>query len=56
MVQYKAALLITGAIIGTSRDRLYKEFDLESLADRRWSPGLFSSKNLTGTLTILSLK
>ena len=35
MVQYKAAVVITGAIIGTSRDRIYKEFDLEPSADRR---------------------
>ena len=41
MVQYKAALVITGAIKGTSRDRLYQELGLESLADRRWSRRLF---------------
>ena len=35
-VQYNAALTITGAIRGTSRDRLYQELGLESLADRRW--------------------
>ena len=37
MVQYKAALVITGAIKGTSRDRLYQELGLESLADGRSS-------------------
>ena len=31
MVQYRAALVITGAIKGTSRDRLYQELGLESL-------------------------
>ena len=36
MVQYKAALASTGAIKGTSRDRLYQELGLESLGDRRW--------------------
>ena len=41
MVQYKAALTITGAIKGTSRDRLYQELDLESLEDRRWPRRLF---------------
>ena len=41
MVQYKAALVITGAIKGTSRDRLYLELGLESLVDRRWSRRLF---------------
>ena len=37
----KAALVITGAIKGISRDRLYQELGLESLADRRWSRRLF---------------
>ena len=36
MIQYKAALAITGAIQGTSRDRIYAELGLESLKDRRW--------------------
>ena len=35
-VQYNAALAITGAIRGTSRDRIYQELGLESLSDRRW--------------------
>ena len=37
MIQYRAALVITGAIKGTSRDLLYQEIGPESLADRRWS-------------------
>ena len=41
MVQYRAALVITGAIKGTSRDRLYQEIGLESPVDRRWSRKLF---------------
>ena len=42
MVQYKAALVITGATKGTSRDRLYQEeLGLESLTDRRWFHRLF---------------
>ena len=32
-VQYSAALTFTGAIKGTSRERLYKELGLESLCD-----------------------
>ena len=36
-VQYTASLVITGAIKGTSRERLYKELGLESLSARRWS-------------------
>ena len=35
-VQYKAVLAITGAIKGTSRDKIYKELGLESLKSRRW--------------------
>ena len=35
-VQYSAALIITGAIKGTSREHLYKELGLESLSYRRW--------------------
>ena len=41
MVQYNAALVITGAIKGTSRDRMYREPGLESLAERRWSRKIF---------------
>ena len=36
-VQYNAALAITGCILGTSREKLYYELGLESLADRRFS-------------------
>ena len=35
-VQYKATLAITGAIQGTSRDKIYRELGLESLKSRRW--------------------
>ena len=36
-VQYDAALAITGAIKGSSRERLYQELDcLESLINRHW--------------------
>ena len=35
-VQYKAALAITGAIQGTSRDKIYEKLGLESLKARRW--------------------
>ena len=47
MVQYRAALVITGAIKGTSRDRLYQELGLESLANTRWSRRLFFFHKLT---------
>ena len=35
-MQYKATLAITGAIEGTSRDKIYQELGLESLESRRW--------------------
>ena len=35
-VQYNAALAITGAIRGSSREKLYQELGFESLRDRRW--------------------
>ena len=35
-VQYNAALAITGAIKGTSREKVYQELGLEYLQQRRW--------------------
>ena len=35
-VQYNAALAITGAIHGSSREKLYQELGFESLHDRQW--------------------
>ena len=35
-IQYNATLSITGAIRGTSREKLYQELGLESLQKRRW--------------------
>jgi len=35
-VQYQAALAITGAIHGTSQNKIYQELGLESLKSRRW--------------------
>ena len=35
-VQFKATLVITGAIHGTSRDKTYQELGLEPLKSRRW--------------------
>ena len=56
MVQYRAALVITGAIKGTSRDRLYQELGLESLADRRWYRRLFFFHKITQGLLPSSLQ
>ena len=46
-VQYKAAIAITGAIQGTSRDKIYEELGLESLKARRWC------KRLSGMFKIM---
>ena len=35
-VQYNSALAITGAIRGTSKEKIYHELGLESLEKRRW--------------------
>ena len=41
MIQYRAAVVITGRIKDASRDHLFQEIGLESLADRRWSRKIF---------------
>ena len=35
-IQYNAALAITGAVRGTSREKLYQKLGFESLQQRRW--------------------
>ena len=35
-IQYNAAIAITGAIRGTSSEKLFQELGLESLRSRRW--------------------
>ena len=35
-IQYNACLAITGAIRGSSREKIYQELGLESLQHRRW--------------------
>ena len=35
-IQYSAALAVTGALRGTSRQRLYKELGWENFYQRRW--------------------
>ena len=47
-VQYDACLVITGAIIETSRERLYRELGLETPNDRRWSRKFFFHKIIKG--------
>ena len=53
MVQYSAALIITGAFTRTSRDKIYQELGLESLADRRWTRKKKFSQNNLRITTIL---
>ena len=36
LIQYNAALAMTGAIRGSSREKLYQELGFESLQQRRW--------------------
>ena len=35
-IQYNACLAITGAVRGTSTEKIYQELGLESLKSRRW--------------------
>ena len=50
-VQYKACIAITGAIQGTSRERLYDELGLMSLSKKRWYNKLiFFHKIVNGIL------
>ena len=50
-VQYRACLVITGAIKGTSRERLYNELGLHLLITRRWGSNLiFFYKTVNGLL------
>ena len=52
-VQYKACLAITGAIKGTSREKLYEELGLHSLVERRRRNKLiFFCKIVNGLLPI----
>ena len=51
-IRYNAAILITGAIRGSSKEKLYQEKGLESLKDRRWSRRLcYLHKVLSTKLT-----
>ena len=48
IVQYKAALVITGATKQSSSDKLCHELCLESLVDRKWSREGFFHKITQG--------
>ena len=55
-VQYNAALAITGAITGTSRDKIFNELGIEYLADRRWLRRLTFFYKIQNGLAPLYLK
>ena len=46
-IQYNAAIVITGAIRGTSSEKLFQGLGLESLKSRRWLSKLFILQNLS---------
>ena len=48
-VQCNAAIAITGAIIGSSREKLYQELGLEYLYRRRWARRLCLPYNVFST-------
>ena len=50
MVQYNAAVIITSAFKGGSRDKIYQGLGLKSLADRGWTRKLFFHKIILGLL------
>ena len=52
MVQYNTALVITGAIKGASRDRIYRELGLESLLNGDGPVKFFSHKIINGLLPV----
>ena len=54
-IQYNAALAITGAIRGTSKEKLYQELGFESLQSRRWFRKLSLLQNIKKRITTLSL-
>ena len=49
-IQYRACLAITGAIQGTSREKVYDELDLHSLAKRRWRSKLMLFYKIVNSL------
>ena len=49
-------LKVTGAIKGTSRDHIYRELGLESLAERRWSRKIFFFHKIINFLSSVYLQ
>ena len=53
-IQYNAALVINGAITGTSKEKLYQKLGFKSLQSRRWFRKLSLLQNNKKQITILS--
>ena len=53
--QYSAALAVTGAWKGTSREKLYDELGWESLNPRRWSRRLILFYKIVNDLTLTAI-
>ena len=50
-VQYSAALAVTGAWKGTSREKLYEELGWESLSQQGWSRRLVLFYKIVNNIT-----
>ena len=54
-IQYNAALVIAGAITGTSREKIHSELGLELLQDRHWYRKLYVLYKILNTITPIYL-
>ena len=54
--QYNPSLVITGAIRGTSEEKLYQELGFESLQQRSWSRKLCIFHNIFSRICFLLLQ
>ena len=55
LIQYNAALVIAGAITGTSREKIHSELGLELLQDRHWYRKLYVLYKILNTITPIYL-
>ena len=56
IIQYQAALAITGAWQGSSRSKLYEELGWESLSERRWCKRILQIHKIVSNNTPSYLK
>ena len=52
-LQCNAAIVITGAIRGTSSEKLFQELGFESLKSRRWLRKLFILQNFSQKISVI---